>query len=69
MEPNNTNGFVLQPEIYWYNSKLVRIYAPLVEVEGLELCWIYCLDDRNVTVANCKDLKLADKEVQLLYGS
>lgn len=64
-----TNGFKLQPEVYWYNNRLVRIYSPLMLVDGLELFWIYCLDDKGVTVVDAKHLKLADKEVQVLYGS
>jgi hypothetical protein len=38
-------------------------------VEGVEFFWVYYLDDKDVTVVNSKYLKLADKEVQVLYGS
>lgn len=69
MGHDEVNGFILQPEVYWYRSRLVKIYAPIVLVEGLELFWVYCLDDRDVTVVDAKNLKLAGKEIQVLYGS
>ena len=62
------NGFVLQPEIYWHGTRLVRIYAPILVVEGIELFWVYCLDDKDVIVVEAKGLKLANKQMQVLYG-
>ena len=61
--------FRLQSEIYWYKARLVRIYSPIMTVEGVDYFWICYLDDKDVTVVNSKHLKLADKEVQVLYGS
>jgi hypothetical protein len=62
------NGFTLQPEIYWYGTRMVRIYAPIVILDGMELFWVYCLDDKDVTVVDANKLKLASNKVQVLYG-
>ena len=66
--PDKVNGYVLQPEIYWYSYRMVRIYSPILIVEGIELFWVYCLDDKDVLVVDANKLKLANGKVQVLYG-
>lgn len=61
-------SFILQPEIYWYNNRLVKIYAPILLLEGIEVFWVYCLDDKDVIVVEASKLKLASNKVQVLYG-
>lgn len=65
---HEVNGYTLQPEIYWYDTRMVRIYSPIVLLEGIELFWVYCLDDKDVIVVEANKLKLASSKVQVLYG-
>ncbi len=64
----NINGYTLQPEIYLYGTRMVRIYSPIMLLEGIELFWVYCLDDKDVIVVEANKLKLASNKVQVLYG-
>jgi hypothetical protein len=66
---HNVNGYTLQPEIYVHNgSRLVRIYSPIMIIDGMELFWVYCLDDKDVIVVDANKLKLANNRIQVFYG-
>lgn len=60
--------FTLQPEIYEWNGRLVKIYAPILIFDDMMAFWVYCLDDKDVTIADANKLKLANSRIQVLFG-
>jgi hypothetical protein len=62
------NGFTLQPEIYEWNGRFVKIYCPILVLDNNMAFWVYCLDDKDITIANSKHLKLANSRIQVLFG-
>lgn len=68
MDDNSVNDFALQPEIYHWGNRLVKIYTPFVTINDAVVFWIFCLDDKNITVAAADELELANKCVQILFG-
>lgn len=66
---DDVNGYKLQPEIYWYGTRLVRIYSLITVLDNEQYFWVYCLDNKDVTIVNANKLKLANDKVQILYGA
>jgi len=63
------NKFKLHPEVYLYNeTKLVKIYTPMVYLEDTTLFWVYELATKEVLLVDFKYIKLAPKPYQVLYA-
>lgn len=62
------NGYKLQPEIYWYGTRMVKIYSPIMVLDNEQYFWVYFLDDKDVTIVSANKLKLANDKIQILYG-
>jgi hypothetical protein len=64
----DNSEFTLQPEIYEWNGRFVKIYAPILVFDDYMAFWVYCLDNKDVSIADAKHLKLASNRVQVLFG-
>lgn len=68
MVKEEINGYTLQPEIYVYNNRYVKIYSPIITLGSILAFWVYCLDDNDVIVVDADKLKLANNRIQVLFG-
>lgn len=62
------NGYTLQPEIYQYENRYVKIYSPIVVLGTKMAFWVYCMDDGDIIVVDSNKLRLANNRVQVLFG-